>query len=111
MNKIVDVMTWVQENSLFDIPEMPLMTQLESLEKGGTGVGFVFGMDALPTQEDKSDAECFELISVPVVKIKGRWVTVADENLSDILASIIRMLAPSEGELKIEPGPAADGPK
>ena len=92
----IKVTSWLEENNdgVVELTKSPVTTQLKAYDEAGTGLGFV--MIGILVDDIIKDQEKTQIAaqSVPVIKIKGEWHTVIDENLQEILSGVIRMVAP-----------------
>ena len=78
-----------------ELPGLPISTQLRAYDDAGTGIGFILILEMLTTsQEEKPQITHRQVLSVPVVKVRGIWMTTSDENLTDIFAGVVRLAAP-----------------
>ena len=96
---IQPVREWVQKRIGREIIELPNLTidqQLQNYDAAKSGVGFVLVLAMITTdvESEYPEATHASVISLPIIKILGEWVTLTDENLADILASVIRIIAP-----------------
>lgn len=92
----IKISDWLEgrKDSVVELARSPVTTQLKAYDEAGTGLGFVMiGVlvsDVIKEQEETQ----ISVQSVPVIKIKGEWHTVEDENLQEIASGFIRMVAP-----------------
>lgn len=102
MNQTINVQSWLEarKDEILEVSRLPVKEQLEAIEKAGSGVGFVFvlTMTSTDTESEFPQATHVDLTSIPVLRVRGEWVTVEDDNLLDILAGVIRMVAPNISE-------------
>jgi hypothetical protein len=95
MSNLMPLDAWLASREVLDLPAMPVATQLSRHDAVGTGLGFVFVLVSEESESERGVVEKnFALTTIPVLKVRGEWLTVADENLADIFAGFIRMVAP-----------------
>ena len=82
----------------YELPNLSVQQQLDRYDSAETGVGFILVLAAITTDVESEYPEPthFNVCSIPAVRIRGEWVTLEDENLADILTSLIRIVAPRE---------------
>ena len=99
MSQMIEINGWLEsrEFDVFTPSGKPVKEQLESYDKNGTGLGFIFILVPL-TSGDDSKISQYDLVSTPVLKIGGQWYTPRDEGFSDVLAGVIRMAGRTEPE-------------
>ena len=97
---IIDIIEWASQRSrtIFELPNYSLQSQLDKYEQAETGIGFVLFLQLISTdtESDNPEATHTTVISVPVMKIRGRWQTVTNENVADMMSGLIRMVVPPE---------------
>ena len=92
----VKVTDWLEEskNGVAELTKSPVATQLKAYDEAGTGLGFVMiGVLVDDIIKDQDETQ-ISVQSIPVIKIKGEWHTIVDENLQEIVSGVIRMVAP-----------------
>jgi len=107
MSYTTTVTDWMKEraDSVMEIAGLPVQAQLDKYDASKTGIGFILVLELICVSEnDPPKPTHADLVSQPVVKIRGTWVTINEENLSDILSGVVRMIAPDVGEAN-ESGP------
>jgi hypothetical protein len=98
MNYTIDVEKWLSQRlgtEVMELPNLAIKCQLDSYDKAGSGVGFLLllAMTSIDDESDDPKLTHYNLLSIPIVKLCNMWMTTEDENLSDILAGVIRMVA------------------
>lgn len=101
MTYTIKLNEWLKsKKDVRELPSYSFKKQLEQLDNIGTGIGFLIMTNKAElyttTQNDIQETE--EIISIPIIKIKGEWITFKDENIRDVIAGIINMLVPEEKE-------------
>ncbi|MDP6587004.1 MAG: hypothetical protein QF535_20290 [Anaerolineales bacterium] len=101
MNHTISVEKWLSQRlgvEVIELPQLPVREQLNKYDGAGSGVGFLLllAMTSIDDESDNPETTHYGLLSVPIVKLRNTWMAIEDENLSDILAGVIRMVA-SEG--------------
>lgn len=99
MNTIT-VKDWINtsvDKGLIELPNYTIKSQLDAYDSAGTGIGFILILSMVSSDSisDAPEATHAFMVSVPIVKMRGEWVTVEDENLADMVAGLIRMIAPA----------------
>ena len=100
----IPIRQWVRERidrEIIELPNLLIDQQLQNYEAAGTGVGFVLFLAMITTDIESEDPEptMASVLSLPVVKIRGEWVTPEDENIADIFSGLIRIIAPKANEV------------
>ena len=92
----VNIQDWMaqRQDEIIEIPKLSISEQLERYDSSETGIGFILVL-CLMTMDDSGTPTNYDVLSMPVVKIRGEWLTINDENLADILAGVVRMVAPA----------------
>jgi len=101
MNHTVTVEEWVKARlgtEVIELPKLAVEEQLRRYDEAGSGIGFILLLEMVTADADGEypEATQFNLASVPAVKLCGSWMTVDDENLADILAGVVRLVAPTQ---------------
>ncbi len=98
MNSLVKISDWVEgqksEFGAVELPNSAVEDQLKAYDENGTGIGFILILVPLVVNETK-EAKQLDLVSVPVVKVRGEWLTPEDENIRDIFSGIVRISSPA----------------
>lgn len=98
---VKELYNWLDESlAAKEIVELStgIRAQIEKLEETGNGVGLVIFQSHILIEQDGATTEIndntvgLSVNSLPVVRMKGKWYIVTDENLSDVVSAIIRML-------------------
>ena len=100
--KTLKVEKWLEnfgDDELLELGNRSIVDQLKFYDNNGTGIGFVLFLvpTVADTGEEVDPGEMkveLHVQSQPVIKLRNSWYTVDDDNLSDVLGAIIRMLRP-----------------
>ena len=108
----IPVKDWISaglNKEFIELPNYTIQSQLEAYDKAGTGIGFILILLMLSTdsESDNPEATHVSMTSMPIVKLRNEWATIEDENLADMVAGLIRMIAPSVKPEQAEQGEAA----
>jgi len=104
----IPIVDWFKSHKIdeiAEIPSFPLLVQLKAFDDANTGIAFVMLLEPVSSgQEEPLQATSLNMISIPVVKVRGVWVTAVDDGIRDIVSSVVRMVAPIN-EATNESGP------
>jgi len=99
---ITKVIKWEQESAEAGIEGfgVPILGQIKKLDDIGSGVGLIMitvpvqsvSVSLVPNEKDVYATES-EVQSVGVLKVRGEWYAVIDENLSDIFCATINIIS------------------
>jgi protoheme ferro-lyase len=100
---LINIKEWLASkldtDEITEINKLPVQSQLDKYDAAGTGIGFVLVLSETTAEVDSDIDEqekpnsFLSLTSIPIVKINNQWVTVVDENISDIVSGVIRLMA------------------
>lgn len=97
---IAKIANWEQESATAGIEGfgVSILDQIQKLDTIGSGVGLVMitvpvqSLSLTPNEKNVVTTES-EVESVGVLKVRGEWYVVTDENLSDIFCATINMIS------------------
>jgi hypothetical protein len=102
--KTIDIYDWIKEREgIEETPGRTIQEQLAAFDNAASGVGLVFVLELISkeTVDVKSLTESGthqELRTVPVAKIRDKWVTIDNEEVANILYNMIEILVSSQNE-------------
>jgi len=102
MSELIDVIELTQRRGL-EGATSSVADQLAQLDASGCGIGFVMVLVDVDISGDNVGlAQLTTVMSLPVVKVSGRWITTTDEAMADMLSGAIRCLARDARESNLD---------
>ena len=96
---IIPIEKWLEDRLNVEIVELQGSTikqQLAVYDSANTGVGIVLAMAVMAS--DESEDKLYDMIPIPIFKIKNQWMTILEEGFSDLVRDVIILLIPKEDE-------------
>jgi hypothetical protein len=91
MKNIMPVQQWLDSSQgISQLENEPIMAQLSRFDQAGTGVGLIMFLE--PMFDENDQAQQLNVASMPVFKIQNQWVVITDDDLSDLVSIVIRMI-------------------
>ena len=99
MNKLIEISKWLEKKlgvEIIELPNSSIAEQIDKFDDTGCGIGLILALEVYST-DDPTDIS-YTMASYPVMKIRNVWMTIDDDNLSDMVRSMIIMLVPTNEE-------------